>query len=210
MRSISNPLRKVPGPWHSRFTRLPLKIAILTGRRAYYIHSLHERFGPFVRIGPDEIAVNDPETFAQIHKIGTRFLKTDWYEKFTEGSDRLSLFTMVSPKEHAMRRRMFSRPFSKGFLLEHWHDTVKEMSQFAVRRMRDTALAGNGTLDIMEWWTFLTMDVSGKLMYGHSFENLERGTVGSMYSPAGLQDRMLTRSALDVRFNASHHRESED
>lgn len=40
-------LRKIPGPWLSRFFRLPLKLAIMSGDRYRYIHSLHEKYGSY-------------------------------------------------------------------------------------------------------------------------------------------------------------------
>jgi cytochrome P450 len=84
---------------------------------------------------------------------------------------------MTEPKEHAARRRLFARPFSRTFLLQHWHDTVRELTRLAVSRMRETAVGNDGKVDVLQWWTFMTMDVAGRLMFGHDFDNLSRGTV---------------------------------
>lgn len=104
-------------------------------------------------------------------------MKSDWYRQFTTQSDRLSVFTMTDPRQHGLRRRQFARPMSKAYLLEHWHDTVRDLSRLAVRRMHETGLATDRPVDVLHWWTSMAMDVTGRLMYGHSFENLERGTV---------------------------------
>lgn len=176
-RAFTNPLRSLPGPWYSSFTRLPLKLAIISGRRAFHVHALHERYGSVVRISPDEVAVSDTEGLAQIHKIGSGFRKTEWYHEFTAQPDRYTVFTMIDPKEHAARRRLLARPFSRTFLEQHWHDTIKDLTQLAVRRMKEVAHSENGKVDVLKWWTFMTMDAAGRLMYGYSFDNLERGTV---------------------------------
>src|SRR5262245_20377429 len=68
-----SPLRNIPGPWHAHLTNLRLKIAVITGKRLHYVHDLHARYGPLVRISPKEIAVNDAEAFRQIHRIGSGF-----------------------------------------------------------------------------------------------------------------------------------------
>jgi cytochrome P450 len=139
---------------------------------------LHAKYGSVVRISPSEVAISDPEGLATIHRIGSGFRKTAWYSEFTAQTGRDTAFTMTDPKEHAARRKLFARPFSRTFLLQHWHDTVSDMTRFAVRRMKETAAAGNdGKLDVLMWWSFMTMDVSGRLMYGHDFDNLSRGTV---------------------------------
>jgi cytochrome P450 len=94
---------------------------------------------------------------------------------------------MTEPKVHAARRRLFARPFSRTFLMQHWHDTVTEMTRFAVRRMKETAAGNDGKLDVLQWWTFMTMDVSGRLMFGHDFDNLSRGTVSFQPDPSDLE-----------------------
>jgi cytochrome P450 len=130
-----------------------------------------------VRISPDEVAVSDPEGLATIHRIGSGFRKTEWYNEFTAQPDKGILFTMTDPRKHAARRKLFARPFSRTFLLQHWHDTVRDMTRFAVRRMKETAAGDEGKLDVLLWWSFMTMDVAGRLMFGHDFDNLSRGTV---------------------------------
>ena len=46
----------------------------------YYVQSLHNTYGPYVRLSPTEIAVADPTAFSQIHRIGSGFVKTQWYQ----------------------------------------------------------------------------------------------------------------------------------
>jgi len=86
------------------------------------------------------------------------------------------MFTFTNAKDHSVRRRMFSRPMSRKALLENWHDTVKEMTGLTVHKMHDVA-AREGKVNMLDWWTFMAMDVVGRLMYGRSFGNLERGGV---------------------------------
>lgn len=143
----------------------------------YYLHDLHQRYGPYVRISPHEVAVNDQAGFAEIHRFGTDFVKSPWYEEITQTKERPGIFVMSNPGMHAARRRLFARPFSRTFLLQHWQDTVRDMVRLVVSKIRQQALQGE--VDVMQWWTFFSMDVSGRLMYGHSFENLERGEVGA-------------------------------
>lgn len=48
--AFNSDLSKIPGPFFSRFTGLPLKFAVLGGNRSVYIHGLHEQYGMFTRL----------------------------------------------------------------------------------------------------------------------------------------------------------------
>jgi cytochrome P450 len=143
----------------------------------YYIHDLHEKYGPFVRVSPDEISVSDIDAFGQIHRISSGFLKSKWYNDLVP-FERLTIFLMVDPKAHSERRRLLARAFSKTYLRTHWESTVRSMVDRAVERMGEDAQK-NGTVDVLKWFTFMATDISSHLMFGDSLRMIERGEVRS-------------------------------
>ena len=194
--AFTSPLRHLPGPWYTRFTHLRLKVrfifqlasnnlqiysrnsqrAVITGQRIFYIDSLHKQYGPVVRISPWEVAISNLEDFQKIHKIGSGFLKSTWYQKLAN-FPKPGVFTMTDPKEHGPRRKLLSRPFSRSFLVEHWEPVVKKTVALAVSRIKDAAREGNA--DVFQWWMLLASDVSAHLAFGESFRMLEAGKVSS-------------------------------
>ena len=64
-RAYVNPLRDVPGPWLARFTRLWLAVANSSRRYNEINRELHQKYGPIVRIAPNEYSIDDPDA-AQI------------------------------------------------------------------------------------------------------------------------------------------------
>ena len=106
--SWSNPLNKIPGPAFARWSDLGLKLAVISGRRIYYVDSLHKQYGPYVRLSPDEVSVADAQDFAQIHRGSTSYCKAQWYLKFATWS-RPVLFSMTGNKDHAARRKVLAR-----------------------------------------------------------------------------------------------------
>ncbi|KAK8135037.1 hypothetical protein PG984_007049 [Apiospora sp. TS-2023a] len=194
IRALRCPLSKIPGPWYSRFTRLVLKYHILAGREMYYIHSLHQRYGPVVRITPQDVAVADLDGFAQIHRVGSAFLKGPWYD-----SVKPSIFRERDPKKHSERRRLFARAFSKTALRANWEPAVRQTVEKAVGRIKaeamqqqqrqqqnndkptgrkkgsDDADGGGGKADILRWWTFMATDVIAHLSFGESFNMVGLG-----------------------------------
>ncbi|KAL2822495.1 cytochrome P450 [Aspergillus granulosus] len=171
--AYTGPLRALPGPFHTVLTRLPLKLSIITGRRIYFIDALHKAYGPIVRISPTEVSISSPAEFKEIHRVGSPFLKSEWYSKFTMGS-RPGVFDMRDPKMHAGRRKLFARAFSKSELRREWEGVVREKVRLAVGKMRGE-IQGGGKSDVLKWWTFLATDVSGHLMFGESFDMLSVG-----------------------------------
>lgn len=170
-----NPLNKIPGPLLAKYTNLPSKLAVVTGREVHYIDSLHKKYGPYVRTAPGKVAVNDPRGAKQIHAIGSGFEKTDWYEDVSV-FPRPVLFTMRQAKTHAARRRLFARGFSKSNIRQNWEGVVRERIVLAVDKMKSES-ARSGCADALKWWTLMASDVSSHLMFGESFHTLERGEV---------------------------------
>ncbi|KAF4778325.1 TRI11 [Colletotrichum scovillei] len=173
--NFSNPLRHIPGPWHTLLTHLPLKYHVLSGRRMYYVHALHASHGPIVRISPHEVAVADPAGFTAIHRIGGGFLKASWYEESNspDGGEP-SIFAMRDPRKHAIRRRLLGRVFTKASLRKEWEGIVREKVDVAVDKIRAEA-EGGGCSDILKWFTMMATDVVAHLCFGESFKMLEVG-----------------------------------
>lgn len=148
----------------------------MRGRRVHYIHDLHSKYGSAVRISPTEIAISDLASTREIHRIGSGYLKSEWYAKFTEESeDSLGIFSMINPKQHAVRRRLFSAAFSSTALLQ-WEEVLQSRTTIVIQKIKEQALSRSGA-DIFSWFTFMATDVIAELGFGESFYSLEHGQV---------------------------------
>ncbi|EKG15797.1 hypothetical protein MPH_07000 [Macrophomina phaseolina MS6] len=218
-RALSSPLRHIPGPFWSHFTHYPLKLSNIRGQRIHHIHALHRRHGPIVRISPSEVDICDAETARQIHRPGSGFNKAPWYKKFVQGKTG-GLFDMDDAREHAARRRLFARAFSKSEIRARWEGMVREKVELAVRRIGEEAGGSEESeADALKWWTFMATDVSGHLMFGESFRMLELGekneyihVLESTMMGAGIRaelplaatiGRLIPHPALQAMFNAN-------
>jgi cytochrome P450 len=161
----------------------------------FYVHDLHQKYGPVVRIAPSEVAVNDIMAFKEIHKPGSGFTKTHFYETLPVGHKIgvFGVFAMRDLKAHALRRKLFARAFSKSFLRQNWEPLVLEKVQLAMRQIKGELQ--QGSCDVMKWFLLLAGDVSTHLMFGESFHTLESGEVNaevfSLGSSMVLTDTML-------------------
>ncbi|KAI9716070.1 MAG: hypothetical protein M1828_000481 [Chrysothrix sp. TS-e1954] len=172
---LGSPLSKIPGPWISAVTNLRLKLAVLTGTRMYYIHNLHARYGPVVRIAPDEVDVADVEAFGTIHNLRTGYPKSDWYERIG-GNPVLGSFQMRDKKQHGARRRLLARGFSVSHLRADWEGEVFRLVRYAVSRLQQEMKATEGGQgDLYKWATLAATDIAGRVMFGDTFKMIEKG-----------------------------------
>ena len=147
----------------------------MSGQRIFYVDSLHRKYGPYVRISPTEIAVNDPAGFKRIHSATAGFEKSRWYFD-TVFNDRATLFTMTDNKTHAKRRRLLAKGFSKSNLRQSWEQVIRDNIELAVSQMR-TEFRAKGTCDVFKWWTLMATDTSTHIMFGECFNTLQHGEV---------------------------------
>lgn len=174
--AFTSPLKSIPGPWMSLFTNRQLKSAVTGGKRIFYIDELHKKYGPVVRISPDEVAVFDIEAFRQIHAVSGGYTKGDFYTKLTNFPVH-SVFTLRDSKSHGLRRRLFAKGFSKTYVRENFEEVVREKVQLAVDKIFEDGSRNDGKVDVFKWWSLMGADIVGCLGFGESFGLLELGAV---------------------------------
>lgn len=186
--AVRSPVRSIPGPWYSRFTQAVLKYHTIRGRRMYYVDDLHRKYGPIVRIAPDEAAVSGLQPTQMIHKVGSGFNKSSFYDAITaqRRDSEPGIFSMRGGKQHAARRRLFARPFSQNSLQANWESVIQSKVRLAVNKIREEA-GTEGEADILKWWTLMATDVIAHLSFGESFRMLELGRVGCRDQLASLR-----------------------
>ena len=62
-----SPLARFPGPFLASFTNLWKLWTLRTGRYDRVILELHQQLGDFVRIGPNEVVIAQPDAIKQIY-----------------------------------------------------------------------------------------------------------------------------------------------
>lgn len=77
--ALLDPLRSVPGPFVARFTRLWYFYKVYQGDFERENISLHEIYGPIVRVAPGQYSVDDVEAAKTIYGHGNAFVKVRNY-----------------------------------------------------------------------------------------------------------------------------------
>lgn len=168
-----NPISAVPGPQITKWTDLILKYYTVIGQRPRYVHALHQKYGPIVRISPDVVDISSIPAAREIHRIASPFLKSPWY-RLLNRKDGESIFSTTDPEYHRRHRRLLSSPLSEANL-RTVEPLVKSRVQLAMSRIREEALSPRGVADIYKWIFFMATDIIGELSFGDSFRMLEIG-----------------------------------
>ncbi|CAG8927155.1 unnamed protein product [Penicillium salamii] len=169
-----SPLRHFPGPFLWCISRIPSNISVLRGTNHLDILALHAKYGPVVRIGPNELAFNTPQAFRDIYGAGlggTCFPKDrSHYEPPANGVDHL--VCAVDDACHARQRRLIAHAFSKKALREQ-EGLVGGYVDTLITKLRTSIREGTSVVDIKAWMNFTTFDITGDLMFGESFDCLK-------------------------------------
>jgi hypothetical protein len=88
-RAFLSPLAKIPGPKYTLFSEVYLMIQEFASKRREYIHELHKRYGPVVRLGPNEVSFTSLEAMKEIYSSGgSGYDKTEFYTLFKQFDTR--------------------------------------------------------------------------------------------------------------------------
>ncbi|TPX12372.1 uncharacterized protein E0L32_007019 [Thyridium curvatum] len=166
-----HPLRSIPGPPLARISRLWSRIGNFHGRKSERIHEAHVKYGPVVRVGPNEISFADPAAVQDIY-TSNDFTKEETFYRAKRIFHENHLFSFRDAEAHKQRRKLFSRGFSQTSMLDfepHISSKIETtLNQWAAR-------APNGPIDVYPWCHWLGFDVIYHLMFDEDPGSVKRG-----------------------------------
>ncbi|KAI0131911.1 cytochrome P450 [Xylariales sp. AK1849] len=168
---LNSHVAKLPGPWYTKWTDVVLKYNALKGRRPAYVHALHLKYGPVVRISPQETSLADPSATQRIYRIKGEFLKADMYSKIAPGLT--NIFITRDASTHKRYRRLLSNGISESALATHL-PIIENKVRLTLQRMSEE-MQRRGAADVFHWYMCMATDVIGELSFGESFRMLDTG-----------------------------------
>ena len=131
------------------------------------------KYGPWVRIAPDEISTSDSKAIAPIYGVTSEFTKSDFYKYQLRGIPEL--FTMQDRKAHAKRRRELAHLFSMSTITEYESVIASNVLE-CMNLISAEGTAGKAS-NLYDWWHYLSMDITCELCFGSGFDMLHKGPV---------------------------------
>ncbi|KAI1411113.1 cytochrome P450 [Hypoxylon sp. FL1857] len=171
-----HPLRNYPGPLAARATRLWRARKILSGDLPQTVKKLHDKYGPVVRVAPDELSFVESQAWKDIYgHHGSYEMAKD--PKFYRLLGKHAPDTIVSAdrEHHSMLRRQLAHGFSERSMREQ-EPIIGEYVDLLMRRLEEHSDNGRKPLDMRAWFNFTTFDVIGNLGFGSDFSCLEKSS----------------------------------
>ncbi|KAH7915810.1 cytochrome P450 [Hygrophoropsis aurantiaca] len=177
-----HPLAEYPGPFLCKLTQFWNVWVMWGGKQHVYRLWMHEKYGPIVRIGPNELSIVDKELMPSI--LGPQGmpkgpLNAD--KRLTPASEKhkddYSLQGCRDSQRHAKLRKAWSKAFTNSpmkdyeeLMLQRALQLIETLDKFC----RDSP-DGYGHVDISKWINFFSYDFMGDLIFGGGFELMRDG-----------------------------------
>ncbi|KAK6863707.1 cytochrome P450 monooxygenase [Apiospora arundinis] len=171
-----HPLRQFPGPWLRSISQIPTALDLLRGNQPMVMKRLHEKYGPVVRLAPNELSFIDADAWEAIfgfQKTGPNFEKSELFIGAVNplnGSVGISL----APNEiHTRQRKALAAPFTNKALLQQESILQVHVDKF-IAAMKKMATEGQA-VNLANWYTFVTFDMIGDICFAEPFGCLDSG-----------------------------------
>ncbi|CAG8952979.1 hypothetical protein HYFRA_00003168 [Hymenoscyphus fraxineus] len=173
-----HPLANFPGPFSGRASLLWRYTNTATGKIHLSIEKLHRKYGPIVRVSPNELSFASVESWKTIYGHATPgmpiAIKSPFYEIFGAGFKKLCVGSERNPQKHGEMRRMLSSAFSQRVLLEQEKLVAMTIDKFVTILGEKGGKASQG-LNMTKWYEIVGFDILGEMAFGESFHGLENG-----------------------------------
>ncbi|PWN92576.1 cytochrome P450 [Acaromyces ingoldii] len=160
-----HPLAGVPGPRLAKVTRGWHTYKCFKGQWHQVILDLHEKYGPVVRIAPDEVSFVDATALKKLFGHGSNSApKTKWYNTWQLSGQGESVFATQNAQMHAKLRRKLASTYSMTAILqvESLVQEVADENWAAFER-----IAGESRVIDLDFWTgAFSYDVVSELGMG--------------------------------------------
>lgn len=177
-----SPIAHVPGPKLAALTyfyQSYFDIYPYAGHWLFQQIELHKRYGPVVRVGPDEIHIDDPDFYSEFAGTSTkrRDKSTTWY--WFTGMKQvigLSAFATLDHDHHALRRSAMN-----GFFSTRRVQQLEGRIRGHVKKMTERLLGYESTgevVNLLYLASALTLDVISEYSFGKSMSSLDTPDLG--------------------------------
>ncbi|ROW08615.1 hypothetical protein VPNG_06203 [Cytospora leucostoma] len=189
----ASPLSQVPNAgWGAAYSRLLWAFwEEYRGNITITLPKLHERLGPLVRIGPNEVSFYSIDVYDTVHKVNSGFVKDPRnYGEFVQDGHP-ALFSITDPGEHSKRRRILGQLFNRSnianlepLMLHHVNEFVKAIGR------------KHGPIDVAPACRALEADIISEFSFGQALQAVAAWSKGEELAIVSKNDKKATYMPL--------------
>ncbi|KAF2141517.1 uncharacterized protein K452DRAFT_327154 [Aplosporella prunicola CBS 121167] len=185
-----HPLRAYPGPKLLAACALPRILNRLKGTDFAYVHSLHERYGDVVRVGPNELSFISSKAWKDIYghaTPGSPVLVKDPNAYGKPPAYRAGLFS-APDASHAHQRRVFAPAFSERALVQQT-PLLQAYAAQLIQILTSSSFPSNTPVNLIQAYNHATFDIMADLAFSARLDLL-RGDPAHRPWVAGIFDAL--------------------
>lgn len=141
-------LSRYPGPKLAAISQAWYSYHLSKGTLPQQIRAMHIKYGPVVRIAPNEMSFVTPKSWEDIY--GFRSGKPEMAKDSAFTRTQLPTIINAGREEHGYLRRLMSRGFSESALRDQ-EPIIKNYIDLLMQRMHERAKAGE-TVEMTSWF----------------------------------------------------------
>ncbi|KAK7429582.1 hypothetical protein QQZ08_003962 [Neonectria magnoliae] len=166
-------LRRFPGPFWAKITKGYGIYANRDGKMHEEYDRLLHKYGPFVRIGPDEILHTAIDAVTEVHGLHSKCVKGNFYSAMEYGEHRVpNLDAIVDKAEHRSRRQVWDKAFN-GKAIEAREQPIRDVICEWLAKVDEL----NGKP--VNWTLFaslISFDITGRVGFSTDFGGVRAST----------------------------------
>ncbi|KAG7123705.1 Cytochrome monooxygenase sdnT like protein [Verticillium longisporum] len=171
-----HPLARVPGPKLAAISNVWHALHVRDGRMFVLGKTLHKKYGPVVRVGPNEVWFDSKDAFKSIYRAGSGYEKSEFYlatllQKPTMDwmgrlhfPDSLDLLSERDISRYRLQRRLIGPIYQTASLKRH-EPAIDAVLEKIVTQIR--GLDG-AEVDLKEWMHIIAVECLGAIVLSWS------------------------------------------
>jgi Cytochrome P450 len=176
-----HPLSVVPGPKIAALTSLWLAYHTYVGDESSVIFDLHKKYGPIIRVAPNDVDIDDGDAVDPIYVAQGGFPKTPQYSKF-DIDGHTTIFSSLTLPDRAQRAKAVAPLFSTASIRNANPKLEKVVDDF-VRRMRTEATRTGQPVNVLNAARSMAIDAVSSYLFQQQYGAVTEQTSSMSASP---------------------------
>ncbi|KAL8729758.1 MAG: hypothetical protein Q9181_004886 [Wetmoreana brouardii] len=161
-------LQHFKGPWLARFTKLWMMKHTYQGDMHVAVADACEKYGPLVRIGPNDLVTNDADLLRRMSAIRSPYTKSEWYSGTQFDRSMNHVFSERDEARHRDLRNRMASGYSGNenpYLEESVDDRLQDFTNLVRAKYTSTEKVIR-LVDFGRLAQYLTLDIITDMAFG--------------------------------------------
>lgn len=154
-----HPLRDIPGPPLSRFSKLYLLGSFLRGEQHLEQMRLHDKYGPIVRIAPNFVIINDPAYF----QMYFNWNKAKFWRAFRADPVHINHASEEDTELHKAKKKLVMPAYQMSAVAKNEFKIDKHISTLT-RRLKERT---GKVMDFVPWTQYAAFDIVMDMVFSN-------------------------------------------